>query len=45
MGAFKKKVLRRAFGLTKGEVTGTGEKCMRRSCIVQMCLAGKNRGG
>jgi hypothetical protein len=45
MGAFKKKVLRRTFGRTKGEVTGTGEKCIMRSCIIQMCLAGKNLGG
>jgi hypothetical protein len=45
LGAFKKKVLRRTFRLTKGEVTGSGEKCIMRSCIIQMCLAGKSHGG
>jgi len=45
MGAFKKKVLRRTFSLTKGEVTGTGEKCIMRICIIQICFAGKNHGG
>jgi len=45
LGAFKKKVLRRTFGLPKGEVTGTAEKCIIRTCIIQMGLAVKNHEG